>query len=230
MNTFRRMQVIILFKRSIMLTLVFCLRTILRTKWTSTSSGYFSRSTDFIVDFTWEVLCTQLYNNYRPLTTVQYLRILDDHVVGMVQCDWPFTVGYIIIIVYAEMRIWPFWTLSNYKVTTRWFKMAFCRIWVWYTQGFWTQQWRVTVVRCTANRTRSCHSTVTLDLLGSHVHLVSDRSGRLNCWQQLGIYKNTAKLVLIYMYKSTVDMCIIRYPLMNLKWPWLSLHSYWVER
>ena len=51
----------------------------------------------FIVDFTWEVNCTQLYNNYRPITTVQCRRILEAHVVGMVRCDWPFTVGYIII-------------------------------------------------------------------------------------------------------------------------------------
>ena len=31
----------------------------------------FSRSTAFIVDFTWEVNCTQLCNNYRPISTVQ---------------------------------------------------------------------------------------------------------------------------------------------------------------
>jgi len=28
-----------------------------QTKWTRTSFGYFSRSTAFIVDFTWEVKC-----------------------------------------------------------------------------------------------------------------------------------------------------------------------------
>ena len=55
-----------------------------------------SRSTAFIVDFTWEVNCTQLYNIYRPITTVQNRRILDDHVVGMVRCDWLFKDGYII--------------------------------------------------------------------------------------------------------------------------------------
>ena len=32
-------------------------------KWTSTSFGCFSRSTAVIVDFTWEVNCTQLCNN-----------------------------------------------------------------------------------------------------------------------------------------------------------------------
>jgi len=56
-----------------------------------------SHSETFIVDFTWEVNCTQLYNHYHPITTVQYHRILDGHVVRMVRCDWPFTVGYIII-------------------------------------------------------------------------------------------------------------------------------------
>jgi len=75
-----------------MFTLVFSLQ----TKWTRISFSCFSRSTAFIVDFTWEVNCTQLYNIYRPITTVQNRRILDDHVVGMVRCDWPFTVGYII--------------------------------------------------------------------------------------------------------------------------------------
>ena len=45
-----------------------------QTKWTSTSFGCFSRSTAFIVDFIWEVNCTQLCNNYRPITTVQYRR------------------------------------------------------------------------------------------------------------------------------------------------------------
>ena len=53
-----------------------------QTKWTSTSFGCFSRSTAFIVDFTWEVNCTQMCNI---------------NVVGMVRCDWPFTVGYIIM-------------------------------------------------------------------------------------------------------------------------------------
>ena len=67
-----------------------------QTQWTSTSFGCFSRSTAFIVDFKWEVNCTQQCNNYRPITTVQYRRILYGHVVGMVRCDWPFTVGYII--------------------------------------------------------------------------------------------------------------------------------------
>ena len=43
-----------------------------------------------------EVNCIQLYDNYRPITTVQYRRILDGHVVGIMRCDWPFTVGYII--------------------------------------------------------------------------------------------------------------------------------------
>ena len=37
-----------------------------QTKWTSTSFGCFSRSTAFIVDFTSEVNCNLLCNNYRP--------------------------------------------------------------------------------------------------------------------------------------------------------------------
>ena len=65
-----------------------------QSKWTSTSFGCFTRSTAFIVDFTWEVNCTQLHNKYRPITTVQYRRILYGHVVGIVRCDWPFTLGY----------------------------------------------------------------------------------------------------------------------------------------
>jgi len=32
----------------------------------------FSRSTAFIVDYTWEVKCSQLCDNYRPITSVQY--------------------------------------------------------------------------------------------------------------------------------------------------------------
>ena len=67
-----------------------------QTNWTSTSFECFSRSTAFIVDFTWEVNYTQLCNNYRPISIVQYRRILYGHVVWMVRCDWPFTVGYII--------------------------------------------------------------------------------------------------------------------------------------
>jgi len=50
----------------------------------------------FVVDFTWEVNCNQLYNNYRPITTVHYRRIMYGHVEGMMRCDWQFTVGYII--------------------------------------------------------------------------------------------------------------------------------------
>ena len=72
-----------------MFTLVFCLQTIKRNESAP-------RSTAFIVDFTWEVNCTQLCNNYRPITTVQYRRILYGHVVGMMRCDWPSTDGYII--------------------------------------------------------------------------------------------------------------------------------------
>ena len=68
-----------------------------QTKWTSTSFECFSRSTAVIVDFTLEVNCNQLCNNYRPISTVHYRRILYGHMVGMVRCDWPFTVGYIII-------------------------------------------------------------------------------------------------------------------------------------
>ena len=48
-----------------------------QTKRTSTSFGCFSRSTAFVVDFTREVNCTQLCNNSRPISTVQYRRICD---------------------------------------------------------------------------------------------------------------------------------------------------------
>jgi len=34
--------------------------------------------------------------NY-PITTVQYLSVLDGHMVGMMRCGWLFTIGYIII-------------------------------------------------------------------------------------------------------------------------------------
>ena len=84
-----------------MFTLVFCLQTIKRNEPAPYSDA-------FIVDFTWEVNCTQLCNTYRPITTVQYRRILYGHVVGMVLCDWPFTVGYIITNYIAHL--FPTWT------------------------------------------------------------------------------------------------------------------------
>ena len=40
-----------------------------------------------------------MYNKNRPITPVQYRSILDGHLVGMVRCDWPFTVGYVIIFI-----------------------------------------------------------------------------------------------------------------------------------
>ena len=50
------------------------------------------------------VNCTQLCTNYHPITTVQYRRILYGYVVGMVRCDWPFTVGYILIFGQTQTR------------------------------------------------------------------------------------------------------------------------------
>jgi len=84
-----------------MFTLVFCLQTIKRNQPAPHSDA-------FIVDFTREVNCTQLYNNFRPITTVQYHRILYGHIVGMMRCDWSFTVGYIITNYIAHL--FPTWT------------------------------------------------------------------------------------------------------------------------
>ena len=93
-NTIRRAQDIVYNKDCVYARILF---TNYQTKLTSTSFGWFSRSTAFIVDFTWEVNCTQLCNNYHPISTVQYRWILYGHVVGMVRCDQPFTVGYLLI-------------------------------------------------------------------------------------------------------------------------------------
>jgi len=46
-----------------------------------------------------------MYNNYRPITTVQYRWIVDGHVVGMVRCDWPFTAGYIINTIHMFAKV-----------------------------------------------------------------------------------------------------------------------------
>jgi len=71
-----------------MFTLVFCLQT----------NEPAPHSDAFVVDFAWEFICTQLSNHYCPITTVQYRILVYGHVVGIMRCDWPFTVGYIIMV------------------------------------------------------------------------------------------------------------------------------------
>ena len=51
----------------------------------------------FIVYFMWMFNCTQPSDNNRTITIVQYPIILDGHMVGMMHCDWLFSIRYNII-------------------------------------------------------------------------------------------------------------------------------------
>ena len=80
-----------------MFTLVFCLQTIKRNEPALHSDAFLGQR---LVSLTLHgrstaLNCAITTVQYRPY---QYRRILYGHVVGMVRCDWPFTVGYIIII------------------------------------------------------------------------------------------------------------------------------------
>ena len=94
-NTIRRAQVIILFIIKSMFTLVFCLQTIKQNEPPHSDAFLGQR----LLSLTLHGRSTAFYC---AITTVQYQpykysRILYGHVVGMVRCDWPFTIGYIII-------------------------------------------------------------------------------------------------------------------------------------
>jgi len=83
-----------------MLTLVFCLQTIKRNEPAPHSDAVLGlRLLSLTLHGRSTVLnCAITIVQYR---LYQYRRILYGHVVGMVRCDWPITVGYIINVVYC---------------------------------------------------------------------------------------------------------------------------------
>ena len=80
-----------------MFTLVFCLQTIKRKESAPHSDAFLGqRLLSLTLHGSSTALnCAITTAQYQPY---QYRRILYGHVIGIVRCDWPFTVGYIIII------------------------------------------------------------------------------------------------------------------------------------